>query len=75
MFEAEGAAPPTCQVIDTEDWVTGLLDFMVPTALANTGAPWQSALDQLGSRLGKIEAMLGQRTAPAAQVLFHGTRH
>ncbi len=68
VFEAEGAAfLQLHEAIDTEAWVTGLLDFMVPMALANTGAPWQSAIDQLGSRLDKIETMLGQRTAPAAQ--------
>jgi hypothetical protein len=68
VFEAEGAAfLQLPQVIDVEAWVAGLLDLMVPTALANAGAPWQSAIDQLGSRLDKIEVMLGQRSTPIAQ--------
>lgn len=46
-------------------WLTLLIDGLVSPVYANTDSSWQGAIEQLTSRLDKLEALLGQKPESA----------
>jgi len=67
IYEDEaGVSLSTLMKYEMGRWLSYAIDSLFSPIYANTDAAWQGAIDQITSRLDKLEALLGQ--APAKEI-------